>query len=332
MTNTELSHITRCRLAANVILKNIHGYEVSFVGNNFFDLIARERESDFTFGIKIGGYTYIQSKDFQERYIPNLENFYKNAVSNKAIPICIICVNEQTEEYRFGIIVSVRWGAVKVFSNPFLTKLTNLNVPKIIELMKESDYLIRALNNDSMGVLKTVSFSLYKNNSHTFNAFVAYRRNFSYQYKILTPEIISEKEKFERSIHGIPQDEYPSDLFDNIVKEALEKKFEDVSIHNSLYLFTTDRAELRIKYEQYKRRNLTIIISTPQIEEVLSSLSNVITLPKITLSLLVLRSTPDNLFLDELIPLEKNINEWKQIYMWLNKFGNTFTDIRNLLG
>lgn len=79
---------------------------------------------------------------------------------------------------------------------------------------------------------------------------VVYFRSLSQDYKMNGPQAMTVEDRFNRIVHGTPEDEYPRDKLDEIILQKIVERYPNAKVKSATFLFTTDLANLRIKKEK----------------------------------------------------------------------------------
>lgn len=77
----------------------------------------------------------------------------------------------------------------------------------------------------------------------------------------------TEKERFDRMLFGIPEEEYPSDALDAAILRAVKGKLLTGEPISETLLFSADSAELQIYKRTYAKANAVLVIE-PDLAEV----------------------------------------------------------------
>lgn len=283
-------YIQRCRVAAKYFFRYRSSLKISFSDNPYYDLFIEDKSNGLSFGVKVVSENYEESDEFKQDYLSLLKSINRQNYS-PFVPIALLSIEEETELGKCGTILSIRWTGVTVNYPPKMKDLNSENFVSIMNDINTSDYIIRSLYDDSLGVLKTISFKLPNNSTNIQggNIFgkIVYKRSFTQYYKMNSPEIIDDKERFQRLLHGTPQQEYPEDRLDKLIYDAVSEHFMDVRINNSLFLFNTELRDLKLEYACMLRKHLTIQIEPNLDAETLTKLGNFINCPRINLTLFI---------------------------------------------
>lgn len=326
MNITELKKQYRVRIAALKLYDLFKAEALLYSDNSILDLEATLPSPSLKFGVIVGGYDFVKSNEFKNSVIPGLKQL-EMTDPNNLMPICIIGVNERTQECCCGIMVSVRWEKMRIDANPLMKKLNEKNASSIVNSILASDYIIRSLTNDKMGVLKTYLIESKDYRDVHYIGQIAYIRDFSYMYKMQSPQELSSEEKLSRCINGIPQAEYPHDMLDEIIMDALKKIFDKVSLNNSLYLFSTDLADVKTKYKHKIEKRLRFSIEPSLNLNAIPHFSDLIECPQIYLTLYLDQGKWDKNSINEIISVNVNIEDWTRTYKKVSFLKNTLRDI-----
>lgn len=231
------------RLAANVLYKNISNIAINYSNSSLYDIIVIDNDSGLRFGVVVGGIDYEKSEEFKN-YLSRLkaENFERDI---NRLPIVLMVVNFESEEAYMSIIAS--WSflhGITIYDKSTFIPLKPNNWKMVIDSLKKMDSVIRMLDNDDLRVKKEISLSTGSQYREEFWGKIIYLRKFTKKYRITHKHIETERESFEKIVHGILEEEYPSDYLDNIILRAVSDSYKATS-KSSLFMLNTDFQELR---------------------------------------------------------------------------------------
>ncbi len=95
---------------------------------------------------------------------------------------------------------------------------------------------------------------------------IVYLRKFTSTYRMKTPPVLTEEERFHRLLKGTPEKEYPADELDDYILDAVRREYPMATLKNKLLLFHTDLLDVRL-YKNKIRKILDLEI-TRETEEV----------------------------------------------------------------
>lgn len=232
------------QIAAMIIYRNFKSVKINISSSPIYDLLVTyEDGSELKFGIKVRSSTYKSSSAFQEELQQLYDYDFKDV--NSQLPIILMCVNEQSESATFGFIVGWRYGSPHIYRDFEMKQMNQDNADKVINIIKIMDNVIRIIDQKDFNILKCIEFSDIQFDGRIQPGKVLYLRKLSSIYKMSNKEIVDDKERFNRLLNGIPEDEYPSDIIDNVIYNSVRERYNNAIIKSSLILFTTDLRDLQ---------------------------------------------------------------------------------------
>lgn len=321
----------RCRIAANLLYKRNSLLHISMTNNPFYDLLVEDSNSGLRFGVKVGGKDYDHSEVFLDSYLTKLSHYYlcdKEEID--LIPICLMCVDEVTEEGRCGLLVSFIRNKPEIIKEPMLRALSKSGYNGLIKELYESDYVIRFLDMKLVGILKTIVFE----NPCDLKAQgkVVYRRNFTDTYRMPPPREEGDKDRFDHYLHGPSQEEYPSDELDRVILSAIRSRYTNVKLNNSLLIFNRDYKDLRRDYGDLPRKSIVIQVEPILDPDTFHYLGELIRCPRIGLSLYIDNPLYKDIFSDLIIQYTIEKENWSDIYDKIITLQPTLTDLSKIIG
>lgn len=334
MTSSYDIYMQRCRVAAKYLFRYRSALKISLANNLYYDLFVEDSCNGSVFGVKVVGPDFEDSEEFKQEYLPLLKKIDQHDLS-PVLPIALFSLDVTTEKGKCGVILSIGLSKIRIYYPPIMREVNTDNFAIIMNDILASDYSIRSLYDNTYGVLKTISVKLpdYCSGLRDVSYYgrIIYKRNFAQNYKMNTPEVIDDKEQWHRFMHGIPQNEYPSDELDGLILNVLKKKFEDVSVNNSLFLFNSELRNLRQIYSNQLRKKLIIQIG-PKIDlDTMTQLGNYIVCPRIALTMFIENSPLQNYLSDELIPESIDLKDWPSVYESITQLKQTLTDLSKII-
>ena len=207
--NNQVSRIES--IAITILYRYYKNCKIVSSAQDPFDFIVSDSESDFRFAVSVKRTTYTESEAYSLT-IDDVLN-YENINEKYRIPYAIMCVNEAKETAKFGIIIDWHNSTPIINQKVSLMEITEKSWNKIYNQILSLDKTIRALPNASWKVIKRIPI-IDSNNNNLGE--IMYLRDFKPNYKMSSPTVRSEKEKWDIFINGIPQNEYPNDKLDDL--------------------------------------------------------------------------------------------------------------------
>lgn len=264
MNNQENKKWRTIQIAAMVLYRYFKPVKIEKGNTSLYDLLVTLNENTgLRFGVIVRNSTFKSSDSYQSA-VDGLKDYNYDILENR-VPVLLLCVNENKETATFGFLISWQFGTPRIYRDFEMKQLTLDNAEKAINIIKAMGEVIRALDEKDFNILKRISFSKQYRNNRTLYGEAIYLRKFTPDYRMQQKEIVDEKEKLKRLFNGIPEEEYPSDIIDFIIKDTLKKEYPDAEIKSSLLLLSTDLRNLQ-RYNQYKIYKENIIVS-PDLKE-----------------------------------------------------------------
>lgn len=239
MTNHS-KEIRTLQLAAIALLKNFRSISIKEINSIYYDLLVVHKDSDLRFGVTVVNSGFLRTSRYTQ-YLQDLASIDLSD-SNNRIPILIVAVNEVEESVRIGF--QVGWsnsnGKARIFNKPSMMEVTPLNSDKFLDFIKSMDETIRVLSLHGMKIIKRIDLNYQDRTGRIYHSQIVYLRDFTEQYKMRQKEIVDEREKFERLLNGIPENEYPNDFLDDAILEMIRSEFPDAIMRSNAMLFSTD--------------------------------------------------------------------------------------------
>ena len=242
MTNN-LRDYRMLQIAAMILYRNIPNITLVQSDDNVYDILCSSNIDELRFGINVMSSSFSTSNTY-ERYLNYLDSVdYSD--KNYRIPILLMAVNESTETAMIGIQIGWRFGKPTIFKKPSMMSLTKENSNKILDAVKSMDETIRLLSEYGMKIIKTINLDKSAPNGMNHYASMVYLRDLTEQYKMKPKIVVNEREKFNRLLTGIPEEEYPNDFLDEAVLEMVKQVFPYANMKSKLLLFSNELRDLQ---------------------------------------------------------------------------------------
>ena len=242
--NQQIKEIRTYQIAAIAILRNLRGCRIEQVQSPFFDFLVTFEETSLVFGVEVKNSGFLKTSHFQD-YMRNLEDINILERENR-IPVLLAAVNEEDESVKMGFLLAWQYGKAKIYRKPAMVDLNPSNADKILDLVKSMDETIRLLSEHGMKVVKRIKVEHENANGRLSFGDVVYLRDFTQEYRMHQKEVVDERERMERMIHGTPQNEYPDDELDNAIFEKIRECFPSSRKISDLMLFSTELRDLQL--------------------------------------------------------------------------------------
>jgi hypothetical protein len=321
-------NVLRLRIAALKLYRVLPNVKVAFADNELFDLLITDEFDRFTFAAKVGS-TKMFDTDEYKGFIAKVGSLKIDSIK---YPIIAISVNETTEDVKIGILTSIRFNSIRIVNKPMMVSITQENALILYDNVKAMDSVIRNLHSTNWGVIKNYAINIQCKDRRLDTAHVIYLRPFSNNYKMKQVKISNEKEKFKRLFFGIPEEEYPSDIFDAVIDKGLKQLYPDAQISkkSSLLLFNTELDDLKVQISTYAKPIDLEFIIEPNVDEAIRKCGFFQSIS------LHIEAYPDNMFFNgywknEIRRIKLEPQDWNEFYDLYKSGSPIKTDVSHLI-
>lgn len=206
------------------------------------DMIVEIPDCELKFAIEVktvSAYTDAIRQEIKNRIARAV---YRQGAPN--IPIVLALVNEDGGSVNIGIALQWRFHTPIIEDDIRFVELSPENADVILDNIKAADTIIRALSNTNLKVVKKISFSLEQGGIN-HQGYIVYLRDLHQGYRMNCKTPDNQQEEFDRFLNGIPETEYPRDIVDEKILEAVAERYHDSKIESSLLVFSTELRDLK---------------------------------------------------------------------------------------
>lgn len=243
-------------IAEREIIRNCGEVLIEKKPTVLYDWLVRDKAQGLFWGVCVVSYTFTRTKSY-EQYLEGLYNtdFYNE---RNRVPIIVLSVNPLTKRVNFGFQVVWHHGKATIYNKVKFRELTYRSWGTALDNLLSMDEVIRLLNTDNLKVIKHLLISK-TDGSKDYFADIIYLRNLTRDYRMTDKEVVDQKEKFNRFVFGIPEEEYPSDELDAWLEEIIGKQYKIEQKRSSLLLFTTELRDLQVYRNSYLKQDNIIL-------------------------------------------------------------------------
>lgn len=251
------------------IIRFCGNVKIEDVSTGIYDFRVSDASQGLLFGVFVVSSKYESTamyQDFQNklRTVDLRSDEYK-------LPIIIMSVNANAMKSSFGIAVSWHRERPTIYSKISMRESNEMNWGHALDHIVSMNDAIAVLSRYGLNVKKSISIETEGYDGIPCYGEVIYLRNFTDNYKMKQNIIKDEKEKFERLLYGIPEDEYPSDIIDSIIEKSIASHWtvhpcRGSNVKSDSFLFTTDLKEIQ-HYRNSCRVDVNIVIQ-PNLTEI----------------------------------------------------------------
>lgn len=190
-------------------------------------------------------YIYYSQEGLSQQMVNQLmQNMYELTRQNRIEQAPVILFTLEDNVIKFGFLIFWDYDRCYVNRNINLRELNDHNVFWLDVQLRAHRQRIVQLPEDYLRVVKTINI-----NSDDFaEAEIIYFRKFhGSNYRMQTPPIMSDQERFNRLFTGTPEDEYPKDEIDELILENIRTQYPNSTCKSALLLFDVDLIKYRHK-------------------------------------------------------------------------------------
>lgn len=326
--NQQIKEIRTYQIAAISILRYLRGCRIEQVQSPYFDFLVTFDESNLVFGVEVKNSGFQRTSHFQD-YLRILEGINVTESENK-IPVLLAAVNEEDESVKIGFLLAWQFGKARIYKKPAMVDLNTGNADKILDFVKSMDETIRLLSVHGMKVVKRIKVEHQEGNGRLSFADVVYLRDFTQEYKMHQKEVVDERERMERILHGIPQNEYPDDELDEAIFEKIKDRFPGSRKISDLMLFSTELRNLQL-LSRSLCRSFTFSVepelnmnNAPFVVQMMNGLDTV----RFNVDVFVDVPMDVRFFENQFFEITKPLNGWMNTYKWFSDAVGTLSSPR----
>ena len=232
------------QIAITILYRLFGNISVTQSHKGICDLIVSYNDgTGLRFGVVVKGKSFNETEQFR-KLVCTLEQ--TDLLSEEyRMPIIALYVDETSENAKIAFLVGWRFEKPRIYKDFELRNLNEKSAGICLQIIKSMDNVIRLLSADELYVLKHLVFSKKHIEERSIRGEILYLRKLSTTYRMKQNEVVDERERIERMIKGIPEDEYPKDELDRLIHEAVKDKFKDAKIKSSLLVLSPELDDLQ---------------------------------------------------------------------------------------
>lgn len=194
-------------------------------------------------------------------------NGYKAKVSESIqymgapkIPVALIKVDETTCTAEIGIVLYYKYGTAAIEKEINFISMDDINRDRVYDELKAADKTIRFLELANCKVLKTIHLPVSYNGCNC-HARLVYLRDLSLTYRMAAHDEMTDAERFDYCLKGIPEKDYPKDKLDIGMLDAVKSQgYDDAYMESRLLLFSSELRDLKNLYNRPSEKANFIVL------------------------------------------------------------------------
>ncbi len=246
---------------------NVEGMDIRQEINSFWGRrnIAEMQTDVSDYLVKISG----SDLRFALKMLENVDNALKEYKARLAsviqlrgapkLPLVVVAANNQ-KEVCMGVIVRWQFGIPILEDQTCFILMNEEHRNRIYDEIKASDNTIRMLEQTNCKVVKHIEIT-EEYDRRLYHAEIVYLRDLSLSYRMKSRDDLSDTERVEYYLKGIPEKDYPYDKLDEGIVSALnDGGYNNIKVHSQLLLLSSELRDLKILYSNKPSSQIEFLV------------------------------------------------------------------------
>lgn len=257
----EIKQIRIIQLTASLLLRMNSDITIEQENSGLFDFTIKTHGDKSRCLVRVVDDEFFQNGE--------IDGFFKYLYTKAAweemggYPLCLIKIDEEKLALEFQVVARDEWGEYGVDDEIHLYKLDKESLKWLICEIRKWNHVITILDRDIHGILKSISLDR-DTNGNQIPANIIYVRDFSVDYKMNPQEPSNDEEAKEKWTNAHMQKEYPQDILDDAILNAVRSVHPEAQMRSDL-LITTDQYKALLRQQSIKRMESAEIRILPDI-------------------------------------------------------------------
>lgn len=318
----DIKRIRDIQIVASKFLELSPELKVTQANSDVVDFYFETNIDKARCGVVVLDEDFIKSKSMDEFCIYIATKAHEPDVDGLPIIVASACGSDN--KILFDFLLTWDFSECMINEELNLKELNVANYDILISEVRKQTSEISILNKENVRIIKTISLQNDRN-GYACQAELKYARILTDTYQMRKFEPKSEKERYEHNLNGPYEQEYPSDLLDKSILEAVKTIYPNAVMRSKLLLCTSEYRSL-LRYRNYQRDNAEIRF-LPDVSKIplniLPMLGPIEGL-RIKLDILMLLRHPRNAYCNEgfelRFPMEGWLNTLKDLSVGLSNY------------
>lgn len=261
-------------------------------------------------------------------FIPSVVEDLKSQISHRkdspeidGYPMLLAVVNENDNSVSADFLLNWDYTECEINEHLQLKKLDELFFEEICLRVRRECHQIRVLDIDNIKFIKSIRLSHDRYGNNCIAEFV-YLRKITHEYKIN-----------KQNPHGLlTEKDYPSDILDDAILEAVRTVYPEATISNRLLTLSTDyRLLLRYRNCMKDDAEVRVLPDLSQIPVELMQYINNVEAFRIRIDIFLQHRYPNNAYSNEGFEIKYPFKDWANILMALTNSTKNFESVSTLI-
>lgn len=305
----EIKQIRMIQLAASLLLSLKDDFIISQANNASYDIIIETPIDKAVCLVRVVDDEIIKTREYSD-YIQKLQNInlFEELGGNS---LGLLKLDEKNMSLEFQMLCWDDWGEYTIAKTIEFHILSQDNISLFVDEIRKHYHVVKLLEPDKMMVVKHIGLSedIY---GHKIPAEIVYLREFKEDYKMSRLEPANEEEKLEKLQNGHIQRDYPGDVLDKMILDAVKTKHPNAKPRNSLLATNFEFRQLAIikQTHQHEEAEIRLMPDLGGVSFELLTLLGTIEALRFRLDIYINPSFEHNLYDNEGYELKQPLTGW----------------------
>ena len=257
----EVKQIRIIQLTASLLLRMNSDIEIEQANTELYDFVIITHGDKSRCRVRVVDDEFFQNGE--------IEQFFKYLYTKPAwdemggYPLCLVKIDEQKLALNFQVVARDEWGEYGIDDEIHFEILDIESLKWLIGEIRKWNHIISILDRDVHGVIKSIGLD-WDTYGNQIPAKIIYIRDFSADYKMNPQKPSNAEEAREKQANIHMQKEYPKDVLDDAILNAVKSLHPEAQMRSDL-LITTDQYKALLRQQKIKRIESAEIRILPEI-------------------------------------------------------------------
>lgn len=260
----EVKQIRLIQLTASLVLRMNCDIEIEQANSELYDIVMVTHGDRSKCLVRVVDDEFIVSGEIKE-YLDVLHH-PKTQEYLGGYPLCLMKVDERNLAIDFQVIARDEWSEYEIEREVNFCRLNDESLKWLIGETRQWNHIITILRRDIHGIIKSIWLN-HDSHHHEIPARIIYIRDFTPDYR-MSPQVPSNNDEAKEKRENVHmQKEFPNDILDNAIIEAVNRVYPEARLWNDL-LVTTDKYKALLRQQKMQKMESAQIRISPDLSAV----------------------------------------------------------------
>ena len=233
----EVKQIRMIQLAASLLMRINEQIKISQTNSSLYDIAIETPVDRAVCVARVVDDEFLRGEEWTA-YMQRIHTIkIQDQIGN--YPLLLLKLNEEDLSLGFHFLGWDDWGEYNIDEEIVFHRLTQENIKLLFDEIRKHNHVIKFLDIDKAKVVKQIILNqdIY---GHQVPAQIVYFRDFKEDYKMNPQEPANDDECREKEMNVHLQREYPSDILDEGILNAVRTRHPEAEMRNSLLVTNTE--------------------------------------------------------------------------------------------